>query len=176
MRWWFPFKLDENPFLYPGWKIWEALFHDCLLENMFWDIMPLLDDDDTEDEDDVVEQVLCFDDEKWKSSGALEDVVGSNEFELDDAKIILWFLMLSPTLLLLLLAWKLLFTGNALTLQEIVWPILLLLLLDVDEILLYEDDRLWETGFAGRGNVEWPPGWIWDGFITDNIFVLKYAL
>jgi len=65
------------------------LFHDCLLENMFWDIMPLLDDDDTEDEDDVVEQVLCFDDEKWKSSGALEDVVGLNEFELDDAKIIL---------------------------------------------------------------------------------------
>ena len=57
---------------------------------MFWDIMPLLDDDDdTEDEDDVVEQVLCFDDEKWKSSGALEDVVGLNEFELDDAKIIL---------------------------------------------------------------------------------------
>jgi hypothetical protein len=173
--------VDENPPLYPGWKIWEA-FHGCLENKIglvcWWDITPLLDDEEVEDDIDeeaVVEQVLCLDedDEKWKSSGALEDVVGLKELEMDETELMCgWLLRLPPKLLLL--AWKLLFTGQALTLQGVLWPVLLLLLLDVDEILLYEDDRWCDTGFAGRGKVG-PPCCIWDGFITDNIFVF-YAL
>jgi hypothetical protein len=53
---------------------------------------PLLDDEEVEDDIDeeaVVEQVLCLDedDEKWKSSGALEDVVGLKELEMDETEL-----------------------------------------------------------------------------------------
>ena len=51
----------------------------------------ILDDEEVEDDIDdeaVVEQVLCLDedDEKWKSSGALEDVVWK-EFEMDEPEV-----------------------------------------------------------------------------------------
>ena len=53
---------------------------------------PLLDDEEVEDDIDeeaVVEQVLSLDedDEKWKSSGALEVVVGLKELEMDETEL-----------------------------------------------------------------------------------------